>query len=178
MTLGRDQYVGALQVPVHDSAIVRMGQRVCDVERVAQNVVERQSAFGNDVRQPAARDQLHRDVHAPVAVADIVNRAHRRVVERGRELGFLDETRTRGVVGQRAGREYFQSDVAIQFGVVSAIDFAHAAGANGGHDLIGPEASTNRNCHGFAPILSHLQEETVNRASDRIGLRLGNSREC
>ncbi len=155
-----------------------MCERVRDVERVTQNFVERQSAFGNDVRQPATRDQLHRDVDAPVAVANVVNRAHRRMVERGRELGFLDETRTRGFVGQRAGREYFQSDVAIQFGVVSAVDFAHAAGANRGHDLIGPEASTNRDCHGFAPILSHLQEETVNRASDHIGFRLGHWREC
>jgi hypothetical protein len=62
---------------------------------------------------------------------------------------------------------------------VSAVDLAHAAGANRSHDLIGPEASTNRNCHGFASILSHLLEETDNPPHQiTSGLRVGNWREC
>ena len=46
-----------------------------------------------------------------------------------------------GIAGHGFG-EHFNGDVAIQFGVARAIDFAHPARADGGEDFVGSDAGT------------------------------------
>jgi hypothetical protein len=44
-------------------------------------------------------------------------------------------------------RQNFQRDIAIEARIARAIDLAHAAGADGGQDLVRPEASTGTEGH-------------------------------
>src|SRR5262245_3953425 len=62
--------------------------------------------------------------------------------------------------GERLGargefdRQHFDRDVAVQPGVVRAIDFPHAARTEDGHDLVLTETDAGQQRHG-APRLSH-----------------------
>ncbi len=61
------------------------------------------------------------------------------MVERGQDFGFALETgQPLGVVHEGVGQD-LQGDIAVQLGVAGLIDFAHAAGANGGDDFIDAE---------------------------------------
>ena len=62
------------------------------------------------------------------------------MIERGEVLRLsLESSQTFGVVGEGVGQD-LQRDVAMQLGVAGAIDLAHAAGTDGGLDLIRSES--------------------------------------
>ena len=48
---------------------------------------------------------------------------------------------------REGGGEDFQSYVAIEFGVASPVDFAHAAGAEGSGDFVGAESGAGGEGH-------------------------------
>ena len=54
------------------------------------------------------------------------------------------------IVGHRR-LKHFDGDVAVEAGVVGAIDLAHATGTDGGRDLVRAKASTGSQRHGPTP---------------------------
>ena len=66
----------------------------------------------------------------PIGLLEAVHLRDVRVTQRGQDFGFALETReTTGIGGERRGK-HFDRDVAIEPGIASPIDLAHAAGAN------------------------------------------------
>ena len=134
--LGCDDDVGGLEIAVHDAAFVRLLERRGHVAAKRGDLLFRQRATGNELRQRVARDELHDQEVEPVAAVEIVNRGDVRVIQPGQRLRFASEPAPCRLVGQHARWQYFEGDVAIEVLVASAVDLAHAAFAQLGGDLI------------------------------------------
>ena len=74
------------------------------------------------------------------AVLEPVDRPDVRMVERGQHLRFALETGEAIRIAREGVRQDLQRDLAIQLGIARAIDLAHAAGPEGGEDLVRAEA--------------------------------------
>jgi len=57
------------------------------------------------------------------------------MIERRQDLRFAREPRPALRIGRECGRQYLQRDVAPQLRIPRAVDFAHSAFAQLGHDL-------------------------------------------
>ena len=73
---------------------------------------------------------------------ETVNLGDVRVVERRERLCFAAETRSAAGILFQHGTKNLQRDVTVQFRVASAIDLAHASGAQWRDDLVGANACT------------------------------------
>src|SRR5690606_27651886 len=73
-----------------------------------------------------------------------------RVVELGEQLRLALEAREALGIGDEAGGQDFDRDVAFELGIVGAIDLAHPAFAELGGDLVGTEADAGGERHGGA----------------------------
>jgi hypothetical protein len=63
------------------------------------------------------------------------------VIQRGGGAGLLLESREAIDVGRKRGGQDLDRDVTPQPRITGAVDFAHAACTERGHDFVGPEAS-------------------------------------
>ena len=96
--LGRDDDVGGLEIAVHDAALVRLLERRRHVAAECRDLLLRQRAAGDVLRQRLARHVPHDQEVDPVAAVEIVNRGDVRVVQPGQRLRFTSGT---GVVPSR-----------------------------------------------------------------------------
>ena len=126
--------VGGFQVAVDDALFVGSIEGFGDLPGDLDGGVGVELA--DLVFERRALHQLHDDGVAFQAV-DLGNA---RMVERGQDAGFAFEAGHEiGVKGERFG-EHFDGDVAAEFGVVGAVDFAHAAFAEKAEDGVRAEA--------------------------------------
>ena len=116
------------------------------------DVLLRERPAGDALRQRLARHVLHDQEVDPVAAVEIVDRGDVRVVQPGQRLRFTPEPPPCRVVAERAGRQHFEGDVAIEVLVAGAVDLAHPTGAELGGDSVVSEGLAN---HGESP---HLHE--------------------
>src|ERR1700674_5007922 len=83
-----------------------------------------------------------------------------------KSAGFAFEaTLEFGSAGQMGGKD-FDRDAAIKTGVTSAVDFAHAASADGGDDFVGAEPSFRRQVHDWRRL---YRNRTVKPSRHRRG---------
>ena len=69
------------------------------------------------------------------------------MVQRGQDLGFaLKAGEPFGIVGEKVGED-FDRHVAVELGVLRAIDLAHPAGPEGGENLVRAEMSAGHQSH-------------------------------
>jgi hypothetical protein len=89
----------------------------------------------------APLDQFHRQKRDAVGLLNRKDRDDVRVVQSGQDLRFpLEAGEAIGIVGEGI-RQNLDRHVAIEFRISGLVDFAHAAGAEGGEDFVRTEAS-------------------------------------
>ena len=93
------------------------------------------------IRERRSFDQLHhQSADAVGRLRTRRSRAMLRMIQRGEDLRFALEAREPlGIGDERVGQD-LDGDVPLQPRVARAIDFAHAAGAEGDDDLIRAES--------------------------------------
>jgi predicted nucleotidyltransferase len=79
--------------------------------------------------------------------ADVVQRADVRMIQRRDRARFAIEPLAQAGILGGAARQDLDRDGPIEPCITRAIDLAHPAGADGGHDFVRPEATTGTNCH-------------------------------
>ena len=131
-----------------DALLVRRFERLRDLLRDRQRLVERDR---RRARSRSASVVARRPVPSPapdaVGVFEAVDLRDVRMIERRQDLGFaLKRARRSGSAANGAGRTLMATS-RFERRVTRAIHLAHAAGAEGGTDLIGAEAGTWRNGH-------------------------------
>jgi hypothetical protein len=132
----RDEDVRRLDVAMNDLLLMRRVERVGNLNRQFEQVWHREGLAGNPVLQRAPFEQLHRDEPRLVVLADVVNRADIRMVQRGRCARFaLKALQCLRVTGCR-GRQKLQGDLASQPSVLGGIYDAHASLAEFGNDPV------------------------------------------
>ena len=148
----RHEYVGGLDVPVHDSLGVCGLQRVGDLHREPQKLAGGQGPPVDVLLQRLAFQQLGRDEEPAVDLVDVVDGADVRVVQcRGRPRLAPEAFEGVAVSGKILGEE-LQRHVPAESRVLGAVDDAHATASDLLHDAVVGESSAN--LHGRPPALS------------------------
>ena len=100
----RQHDVARLQVAMDDPRAVRLVERVRDLNRERQGLVERHRAFPSQpVRERLAFEILHHQEVDAILVADVVQRADVRMIQRGdRRASRSNRSRNCGSVRARA----------------------------------------------------------------------------
>src|SRR5262249_43954446 len=108
---------------------------------------EGQRAASQALREGFAFDVFHDEIVGAVFVADVIEDADVGMIQRGDGFCFAVESLARlglscGMVGQN-----FYGDNAVEASVAGAIDFAHAAAAKNGKDLVWAQTLSGSNRH-------------------------------
>src|SRR5262249_475784 len=104
-------------------------------------------AAAEAIGERLALEVLHDQVVGLAFAADVVERADVRVRELRDRLGFALEPLADLLAGTELGGEDLDRDVAVEPGVASLVDLAHAAGGERGNDLVGPEPGSGGERH-------------------------------
>ncbi len=83
-----DENIGGLDVAVHDAILVRGGEGVGDLHRVAERGFDGQRLRAHAGFQRFAVDQLHGDEGAAILIADVVHGADVAIIQRGGPLAL------------------------------------------------------------------------------------------
>ena len=115
---------------MNDALLVRRFERLRDLPRDRQRLVERNRASRDPSASVVALDQLQDErVRSPSSFLEPVDAADVRMVQRREHLRFALEAREAIGIGGEGVRQDLDRDVAIELRVARAIDLAHAAGA-------------------------------------------------
>ena len=138
-----------------DAFVVRVLERMCDLQRQRQGFRERERASRQASRQVFAVDQLHRQEPDPVRGVEAEDGGDVRMVERGQHLRFAFETgETLGIPGEGI-RQDLDRHIASQHGVRGAPDDSHAALAERRDELVVGEHPTWREGHRDRSLREH-----------------------
>ena len=131
MPSGLDLDVARLQIAVDDALLVRGFERIGDLARDGERLLERNRALLDPLGERLALDQLHDQV----VRADVEQRADIGMVQRGDGARLALEA-----VAEPLGGDLHRH-FAVQAGIGGAIDLAHAARADLFEDLVGAQSS-------------------------------------
>ena len=156
--------VAGLQIAMHDAGAMRRVERLGDLNRDGQRLVDRQRAAFEPGRQRLAVDQLHDEKRHALVLADVVERADVRVRQaRDRPRLALEPLAELGVGGQCC-RQDLDRDGAIEPRVARPIDLAHPAGAEQRHDLVRSQPRS-----GWEHVVSCPESASSTQARGRRG---------
>ncbi len=144
----REHDVVGLHVAMHDLVLVCVGERVGDLGREAQRLLERDPAVAAQTLAQRLPGHQRHDVERQLRVAGdagVEERQHVRMIEAGRDADLAEES----LVGDRAceiGIEHLDRDVAVVLQIVREEDGRHAAMAE-----LAVDAHTCRRATAAAP---------------------------
>ena len=115
---------------------MRLVQRVGDLDRVAQQLIERDRAPFQPRGERLALEVLHHQIVDAFLMANVVQRADVGVVEAGDGAGLALETLAQVGAAGDFRRQDLDGDGAIQPSVPATVDLAHPTGADRGEDLV------------------------------------------
>jgi hypothetical protein len=149
---------------MHDAACVSRIKRTGDLSSDGDHLIDRKSRRRVDhpIGERRALDELHDQCGTTARFLEAVNVSDVWMVERREHLRFTLETGEAIVIVGKRLRQDLDRHVAIQLGIVRAIDLTHAAGAQGGEHLINPEASAWHEGHDVLGLyVAHIQRDRV-----------------
>src|SRR5208282_218471 len=118
-----------LNVAMDDALGVGRVERIGDLDAERKQCVEFHGTVADEMLQGRAVEVLHDDEGLAVLLANVVDGADIRMVERGRSPGLAAEALERLAVSGYIFGEEFQGDEAVEAGVLGLVDDAHAAAA-------------------------------------------------
>src|SRR5271157_3696028 len=104
-----DKNIGGFDVSVDDASGVSCVERVCDLDSQRQNQLGFHRTPGNTVLERQSVQMLHDDERMSIVLADFVDRADIRVVQRRGSLGFALEAAQSMRVLRYIVRQEFES---------------------------------------------------------------------
>jgi len=136
-----DLDVGGLQVAVDDAPVVRGVERLGDLPRDRQSLVEWHRALRDAVRKGRSFNQFEDQRLPSVGVLETVDGRDVWMIQRGEHLCLtLEPCQALGVV-RHSRQQHLDRHLAIELRVARPIDRAHAAFTEGRHDFVGADAS-------------------------------------
>jgi hypothetical protein len=133
---GGDEDVGRLDVAVDDARGV---SRIQSVEYFHGDGAQRlhiERTIADALLQRRSVQKLHGDEGAPVLLADVVDRADVRVVQRGGGARVAPEARPRARIRGELGGQELERDKPLEPRVLRPVDNSHPAAAELSHDAI------------------------------------------
>ena len=118
-----------LDVAMNDALGVSRVEGVGNLDPKREQSVHSIGAIADDVLQRGSVEVLHDDERLAVLLADVVDRADIRMIERRRSLGFAAKPFERLPILSDVFREKFQRDKAVEARVLRFVNNTHAAAA-------------------------------------------------
>src|SRR5579883_2903075 len=127
-TLG-DEYVAGLQVAMDDPLGVRRVKGICQLKSEFHDLILRKRSGSQQVHQSAAVQELHREEGTPLIVANVIDSANGRMIQKGSGTCFTSEAlQSNRVLCEVFGKE-LQGDAAAKAHVLGLIDDTHPTAA-------------------------------------------------
>ena len=123
-----------------DALLVRRFERLGDLLRDRQRLVDRDRPARNALRQVLALDEFHHQRTDTVGFFETVDLRDVGMIQRCEGLRFAREPCEPVGVARERVRQDFDRDVAIQLRIAGAIDLAHTPGPKGGKDFVRAKA--------------------------------------
>ncbi len=125
-----------------DPDLVRRFDRLGDLLRDGQHVLEWNRPTRDPVRQRRPLDQLHHQRGLTVSAFEAVNPGDVGMVQRSEDFRFALEPGQSIAVGRHGAGEDLDGDLSLEVGVRCAIDLSHPAHADVGGDFIRTETGS------------------------------------
>ena len=137
----RQHDVGGLEIAMRDALAVRLVERVGDLDRDLQRLVERQRPFLEARGQRLALEMRHDEVVRAIDAADVVDAADVGMVQ-GRDGASLAlEAGPQIGIASDLTRQDLDRDCPIEARVAGFVDLTHAAQPDLGSDFVRAEAA-------------------------------------
>ena len=145
--------VVGLDVAMDDADVVCRAKRAGDLNADLERVGWAEWSFSYPIAQCFAVDELGGDEVFRIDFVDLVDGENVWVVERGSRLGLLNESTHAfpGWIGDDVGRQNFECDFAIEFGVVGEINLTHATRAELGANFVSTDPFARGERQGLNP---------------------------
>jgi hypothetical protein len=137
-----DLDIRRLQIAMDDALLVRRCDRLRDLPRDGQCVVERDCAARDTLCEVLTLDELQNNGHDAVRLFKTVDAADVGVVQRGEDFRLSLKTSEPVSVCGQSRREDLDGDLTFQLGVGRPIHLAHTAFTDLSSDLVDAEAGT------------------------------------
>jgi hypothetical protein len=157
LVLRRDLDVCRFQIAMDDASVVRRFERLRDLQRDSERILDRKRPALQPVRERFAFDQLHDQEVLAIELLHSVQSCDTRVVDRGEDLRFALESRDAIGVGSEGFQNGLDGDAAAEPAVARAVHFAHAADSEHMRDLVRAESGARRQWHGRAGLYPQNQ---------------------
>jgi hypothetical protein len=128
--------VGGLEVAVDDALLVGLFERLGDLERDVEGLVDGDRAAPEALLEVFSLDELESKERRPLDLLEPVDRGDVRVVERGEKLRLASEPRQALGVLRDLCREHLDGDFTVESRVGGPVDLTHPARPEGGGDAI------------------------------------------
>jgi hypothetical protein len=131
---------------VDDPVLVRGLERLGDLPRYRERLVQRNDARRDSLGECRPLHQLHDERISGIRVLDAVDVRDVGVVQRGEHLRLALEAGESLWIGRDGVGQHLQRDVASQLRIFSAVDLAHSTFAQLGDDLVVAESLPDHDC--------------------------------
>ena len=127
---------------------MRAAEALRDLDGQIERPFRGQRTPNQDVAQPLAADQLHRDERHAVGGADLVDDRDVRMLDERRGACFLQHPLATNAIVDEIFRQDFEGDVAAEVEIAGAVDDAHAAAADFFDDFVVREPAADHSGRG------------------------------
>ena len=148
LVVRRDLHVGRLQIAMDDAFFMRGFQRLGNLTRHGEGLLDRHRTTLQPVGERFPLDQLHDEEVTPVGLLHAMKRGDVRMIERGEHPRLAREPGDAVGVEDEILGQHLDGHAASELRVASAIDLAHAAGAERGGDFVDAQRGSRCNGHG------------------------------
>src|SRR5438067_1402363 len=129
LSLGIYKNVRRLHITVDNSAPMCRFQCLCDLSPILQHFLNRQRLARHQLLERPALEKLHHNKVPSLPLANVMDGADIRVIQRGSRASFaLEALQMRAEIGRASCRE-FNRDIAVKTNVFCFVDHSHAARA-------------------------------------------------
>ena len=129
---------------MNDALLVRGFERLGNLLRNRQRLIERHRAVRDAIGQRWSLDQLHDQPAHAIGLLEAIHVRDVGVIQRGKCPGLALESGETFLVVHEGVRQHLDRDVATQARISRAIDLPHPASAEKREDFVGPEARARR----------------------------------
>ena len=129
---------------MHDAAAVYRRQRIGDLKRSIECLVDRQRAMRQPLRKRVAVEQLHHQEVDAVRIADVIDNTDVGMPQRGGGARLAVEPIAKRAILAQMFRKDFDGDRAAEPRIRRAIDLPHPTTGQWRIDAIDPEAPSDQ----------------------------------
>jgi hypothetical protein len=142
--IGTNLDVGGLEIAVNDALLMRRFERVGNLPRNPDRLVDWDRPFDDAIGERHPVDQLQDERGGAACSLHAVDRSDVRKIQRSERPRLAIETRKTLGVHRNRVRKYFDRHLSPEVGVRGAIDLAHSTNANLVGDLVRADACARR----------------------------------